>query len=396
MAYFRGLYEQWIGFPRSIKFFYLSDAFFGFAMAIFSTLFNLHLLQIGYTASHIGTLNLVGSLVMAVFALPIGLAGDRWGRRWLYVAGSMLFGIPFMIMPFLKGFTALLIVNAVYNVGNTLMMVNESPLLAGEVGPERRASVFSFMFINFFIWNTLGVQLAGFLVDWLPAGDLSKYQWPLVVAGVSGIVAGLVRMLLPFRPQARASAGLRIRPSRVALLLGLVSVLAGGAGMLTQGFTNVTLSARFDLHAEAISTIMFMGGVMGWFGSLFVPYLSGRVGDRKGYAMVLGLQGFILIYLGFAGTTLLFVPGLWARSFIGTMQMALWSAFAMDATPSEERATANSYSIIGRNVGSAVAAKTYGVMIAGGSFVLPYSVAGLLALATALFAFTAFRRTNVD
>jgi hypothetical protein len=58
--------------------------------------------------------------------------------------------------------------------------LNKSPLLAGEVDSDQRASVFSFMKISLFIWNTPGIQLAGFVANWLPAGSrVSKSgRWP--------------------------------------------------------------------------------------------------------------------------------------------------------------------------------------------------------------------------
>jgi hypothetical protein len=107
-------------------------------------------------------------------------------------------------MPWLTSYPLLLGFFILGTAGNALMVVNKSPVLAGEVDSDQRASVFSFMMINFFIWNTLGIQLAGFLANWLPAGSLSKYEWALAVAGINGIASGLTRAFLPFRQQAPA------------------------------------------------------------------------------------------------------------------------------------------------------------------------------------------------
>jgi MFS family permease len=68
-----------------------------YTQAIFGTLFNLHLLEIGIL-DHIGTLQSLSALLIAAIAIPTGLAGDRWGRRCLYVTGSILFSVPYLIM----------------------------------------------------------------------------------------------------------------------------------------------------------------------------------------------------------------------------------------------------------------------------------------------------------
>ncbi|HWH72382.1 MAG TPA: MFS transporter, partial [Candidatus Sulfotelmatobacter sp.] len=271
------------------------------------------------------------------------------------------------------------------------MFVNESPLLAGEVGSDKRASVFSFMMINFFVWNTLGIQLAGFLVNWLPHGAISQYQWPLVMAGLCSITSGAVRGFLPFRDQARTQRRLSVRPTRTTVMIGLVSILTGAFSALLFNFNNVILKQRFDFGSEAIATVFFVAGVVGWVGSVLVPWTSHRLGDMKAYVFCVGIQSGLLLFMGMAATPVLFLSVFWMRSVLGTMQMSLWNAFAMGVTPEDERATASSYSMLGRSLGSAAAAKVFGLLLAAGSYLTAFSLAGLLALGAGLFTLLAFR-----
>lgn len=402
MTFFHDLNTQLRGLPRTVKLFYVSDIFFAFAQAIFMTLFNLHLLKVGYDASHVGTLQSLAALTMALAAVPMGVIGDRFGRRGLYISGSLLFGIPYAIMPLLTDFRLLMVAYVAHTIGMTMVMVNESPLLAGEVGSDKRASVFSFMMINFFLWNTLGIQLAGFLSRWLPAGRLSEYVWPLALAAGSAIISGVIRAFLPFQPQQPSRQGFRILPSRTAVLLALVSVGAGAFMALVQNFNNVILAERFGFDSGTIATVLTIGGILGWMASMAVPWTSRRMGDMNGYSLVVGLQGLVLIYLSLAAVPASFLPGFWLRTMLGNMQMPLYSAFAMSVTAESERATANSYAMVGRNLGSALAAGWFGTALAGGSYLLSFGVAGLFALGTAVVTFVAFRsrgaayRTDVE
>jgi predicted MFS family arabinose efflux permease len=394
MSYMQELYAQFKGFPRTVKLFYGTDILFGFAQAIWGTLFNLHMLDVGFTADHIGQLQSLAAILMAALAIPVGLAADRWGRRWFYVAGSILFGAPYALMPWVDSFPALMLLNAVYTIGNTLMMVNEAPLLAGEVGPDRRASVFSFMMINFFVWNTLGIQLAGFLSKWLPAGPATIYQWPLVIAGVCAVASGVTRAFLPFQAPP-ATRHLTLRPTRTSVMLGLVNVLSGAFGILMFSFGNVILAERFAFAPDALSTVLTLAGVVGWAGSLAVPWTSRRMGDLKAYTLVMGLQGLVLFYMGVAAAPGPFLAGFMGRALLSTMQMSLFNAFAMGVTPESERATANSYAMVGRNIGNAVAAKGFGVALAAGNYFTAFSLAGALAVSAAVFTLLAFRRREV-
>lgn len=396
LTYFAELYQQLIGFPRSVKLFYLSDIFFGFGLAIFTTLFNLHLLASGYTADHVGRLTAIASITMALFSIPIGILADRYGRRLMYVTGSLLFGIPYMLLPFVHGFPLIAAVTVVSILGQSLMFVNETPLLAGEVEPDRRAGVFSLMFINFFIWHTLGTQMAGMLPGWLPSGGNSIYQWPLVVAGTACLGAGALRIFMPFRPQPPARAGLRLTPSRAVMAIGIYSFLGGSYSALLLSFNNVILSQRFSMSDQTIGTVLAIGGVAGWFGTLFVPWLTGRFGTHRAAVALTTLQGAVLFGLGLAAAPALYVPVLWIRSVTSTLNMSVWPTFQMEVTAAEERATATSYSIVGRNIGIAVAAPLLGGALTAGRFGLSFALAGTVGLLAALFLWVAFRETKFD
>lgn len=392
MSYLFSLYRDFQRFPQAVRLFYASDVFYGLSTGISNTLLNLHLLAMGYTPDHVGILQSAGSLVIAAAAIPVGLVGDRWNRRHLYVAGSLLFGIPYLLAPWLSSFPLLVAVYALGMLGHTLMMVNESPILAGEVGPELRASVFSFMMVNFFVWQTLGIQLSGWLANWLPVGFRSTYEWPLVIAGVLGVASGLFRVAIPFRRQPVQTRTQPFRLDRVVLMLAAVNMLGGSFTALTYNFSNVILANRFAFRTEQIATVLTGAGILAWLGSLLAPGTSRRMGNARGYAMVVALQGVAFMGMGLAAAPGWFLPIFGIRSVLGSVQSILFSAFAMDVTPETERATANSIAMVGYNLGMALAAKGYGAALAANSYGLSFSVAGLLAFCTALLALVAFRQ----
>ncbi|HEY8347207.1 MAG TPA: MFS transporter [Symbiobacteriaceae bacterium] len=390
MSYLASYYQDWRRFPRSVQLFYVSDIFFGVSSGILTTLFNLHLLAIGYTPDHVGVLQSVAALVTAISAIPAGVLGDRWSRKYLYVAGSLLFALPYLMVPGLGSYPLLVAIYALGMVGHTLMMVNESPILAGEVGPELRASVFSFMMVNYFIWQTAGIQLAGWLTTALPAGARSQYEWPLVLAGLSGLLSGVIRGLIPFRPQTRSARTYPIRPGRIAFLLAAINLLAGSFTVLTQNFSNVILAGRFAFDTEQIADILTVASILGWIGSLLVPWTSRRIGNIRGYVLVVALQGIALVFMGFAGAPAAFLAAFGLRAILNTMQSVFFWAFAMDVTPESMRATANSIAMVGSNLGASVAAKGYGLALSAHNYLLPFLLAGILAFSTALLTALAF------
>lgn len=177
-------------------------------------------------------------------------------------------------------------------------------------------------------------------------------------------------------------------------MLALVSLVAGGYTALMQNFNNVILTERYSFSSEQIASVLTIGGILGWVGSLFVPWTSQRIGEIRGYSLVTGLQGVVLLYLGLAASAATFLPGFWVRTILGNMQMPLFSAFAMGVTAEAERATANSYAMVGRHLGAAIAAQWFGNTLATESYLLTFSSAGALAAITAAITLLAFRSSS--
>jgi DHA1 family multidrug resistance protein-like MFS transporter len=399
LAYAHELYVQFRRFPLVIRRFYLADIWFAFARSIFAAIFNLHLMNLGYTAGQMGSLQLVSSLCSAVLAIPIGYRADRIGRRPLYVLGSFLFAVPYLILPFLTSFPAVLVVNTLGMIGLLMAQVNETPLLAAEVESADRAAVFSIMMVNFMFWNMVGTQLSGFTVKWWGADLSVPYRPALTLSGVCGLISALLRSRLPFRSEdVEVTTKRSYRPSQAAFSLAVVSLFSGGFTMLIQGFGNVILADRYHLDEVAVATAMTIANAAGWAGALLVPGLSRRLGVTRLTRIVILSQGLLLPVMGWIGTPTIYQGAFWLREFLGTMQMTVWGAFAMEVAPEQERATVNSFAMVGRSLGAAFAAQAFGIALTGRAYSLAFTSAGGLALlaAGALFIFFRSRRPLPD
>lgn len=384
LGYTRGLYLQFRRFPPAIRRFYVADIWFALSRSIFGTLFNLHLLHLGYNTSSLGSLQLVASLCSALLAVPVGLWADRFGRRRLYVAGSLLFALPYVALPFSTSFPAILCANTLGTAGLLMAQVNEAPLLAAEVDAEDRPAVFSIMMVNFMFWNVVGTQLSGFVVKWFEQGSAQPYLPALLLSGVFALLTAVLRALLPFRQsEPQPSTRNSYLPSRTSLALAVVSLFSGGYTMLMQGFGNVILANRYHLNEVAIATALTIASATGWLGALLLPAVSRRFGVVRTVLLIIVGQAILFPVMGWLSGPMIYQGAFWLREFLGTMQMTIWGAFAMGVAPEQERATVNSFAMVGRYMGGALAAKAYGDLLTAGSYPLAFLAAGVLAVLAA-------------
>lgn len=386
MQYFADLYLQVRSYSPAVRLFFLSDLCFGMAQGILNLQLNLHLLQLGYTAEHVGRLQAIGAIVMAVLAIPAGLLADRYGKRWFYLAGSYGFGLPFLLLPFINDFGGLVVLYSVHFFANTLMFTTEFPILAAEVRPEERPALFSFVFVNFFTWNSLGTLLAGGLPRWLPAGN-TPYAWSLLLAGLIGVMAGVIRHGMRLQPEALAPArGPVLAVDRAVWQMGALSLVLGAAAALGFNFGNVILKERFGLSDLQISPLLTLTGIIGVAGNAVVPALGRKLGQVSGIILTLVLAVPMQVACGYAPNLASYLAAFWSRGLLQSMQMPQTSALSMSLVPGTGRGAMSSFQMVGRNGGTALAAEVYGRQLAARDFTGPFLVSGALAgLAAMLF-----------
>src|SRR4051794_35245445 len=136
---------------RNVRYFFVSSFLFGFTIfgGINSVIINLYLLRLGYGPEFIGLFNAAGLLAIAIFSLPSGMVGRRWGPRSGMIIGTSLMLIGYSLVPFGELVPAgirsiwLVTMSVCGSCGIALYVVNTSPFLMGATGAVERNHAFS-------------------------------------------------------------------------------------------------------------------------------------------------------------------------------------------------------------------------------------------------------------
>src|SRR5882724_1698044 len=122
-------------------------------------------------------------------ATILGNLGDRFGRKRMIVAGSLLFGLFTFSSAWADGLTSLLVLRTIAGVGLGGSIPNAIALVTEYAPARERATRVGIMFIGYTIGSALGGVIAAQLI---PA-----WGWPsvFVVGGVLPIAIGLVSIV---------------------------------------------------------------------------------------------------------------------------------------------------------------------------------------------------------
>lgn len=145
---------------------------------------------VGLDPATIGLIYSLAALVDVSLSYPVGIAMDRWGRKWTGVPSVAGFVIGLAMLPFAQGFWTLLAAALMLGVGNGLS-TGLVMIIGMDLSPPGQRGQF------LGVWRLIGdvgwvggPLLAGVLVEILSMAAASLF------AGALGILGGLVLLFL--------------------------------------------------------------------------------------------------------------------------------------------------------------------------------------------------------
>jgi MFS transporter, FSR family, fosmidomycin resistance protein len=207
-------------------------------------------LGVSYTALGfaLGVLNLVTALTQA----PVGFLVDRFGARYILVAGLAIFALATALIGVFPSYLALVLFMALAGLGNSVFHPADYSILSASVNPDRMGRAFSIhTFGGYF-----GFAAAPVVIVFLT--ELLNWRAALVISGAVGLIVALVLLAnrevldgdtdkAQARPAGRAAGDGDLRlllcaPILMALAFFVMLALAHG------GITSFGVSALVALY----------------------------------------------------------------------------------------------------------------------------------------------------
>jgi MFS family permease len=393
-------------FSRNARLYLSSQILAGVGSGIFSLLFNLYLVRLGYHEDFIGQVAGLTTLATGLVCLPAGLIGDRLGRRNSLLLGGIIVPLAYLGEVVVQQAQAILAFGVLAGAGMAFVMISMSPFMAENSSPDERSYLFS---ANFAL-STLFGMLGSFTGGILPAlfgralgqglESAVPYQVALLVAVALFAVAALPFYFL--RSDSHPAAMMDVSMPDVSMkqsdiqrrVAGFVAVnvLVGIAGGVILPFFNVFFLREYHLSSESVGLIFGISLALIGIAALLAPAVVRRV-DK---VSIITLGHFsatpFLIVLSLMGNVWLAVGAYWGRNVAMNMLNPVWGAFAMEMVPRRLRATLSGINNTAWNMTWAISSTVGGFLILSLGYQKVFLFSALMyAVAGAVF-FLSFRR----
>jgi MFS family permease len=390
------------GLRRNARLYLLSVLLSGLGTAVYFLFFNLYVLSMGQPREFLGVLQSLLSAVMLVLAIPAGLLGDRIGRRPAMLLGfvsGMLGLAAFLVSP---GRASMLFWTLVQGVGNTLFWINVAPFLMQNSSEEDRAFLFSansaLTMLASFVGSLVAGGMPALFARWLSVGPESAVAYRgALLSGVLLSVLALVPLWMvrearwPGPRTARRfelSGLVRLRAPVLRLLLP--NALIGLGAALLIPYMNLFFKEQFLIDDQILGTIFAPRELFTAVATMAAPALALRLGKIRSVAFTeMASLGFLLV-IGFVPVLPIVAGAFWLRGALMNMGQPLYSAFAMEQSPPEERATVNSMVEIAWQIGWIIGPTVSAVVQVRAGFAPLFLVTGALYAAGAALTFFFF------
>jgi MFS family permease len=367
-----------------------------------SLLLPLYLLQLGFSALHVGiiaTTTLIGS---GLLTLAVGLHASRYHYRSLLLAASVLMAGTGLGFALLTDFWPLLLVALLGTLNPSsgdvsVFLPLEHAVLSRVVSDRQRTATFA----RYSLVGSL-LAAAGSLAAALPATMVSvsgvspthaiqaMFLLYALIAGAAGIVyRGLPRALATEVQQ--PTAPLQQSQKRVYTLAALFSLDAFAGGFVVQSMVALWLYQRFDLSLAAAGVVFFWTGVLTAASYLVAVRIAGRFGLVNTMVFTHIPSSVCLLLLPFAPGLGYAIALLFLRSALSQMDVPTRSSYVMAIVTPAERPAAASITSVPRSLASAISPFLAGWMLGLSAFGWPLAVAGGLKIVYDLLLLAMFR-----
>jgi len=367
---------------------------------IFSLLFNLYILQLGYDVDFIGYLTALNHIAIALIAIPSSFIIDRFGFKRPLVISYSLFILFIILLSITTNYFSLIIFNIALGFTFSMIRVIRNPFLTKFSTKVERTHLFGFSFGLMMIGSVIGNVIGGyspklFEVFTSLTDDIIIYRLSLLSGALISAI-GLIPILKIQKDNITSLNKLSKRTfkmmfSKLYIKLLLPHLLLSlGAGSVMP-FLNIFFKEHLNANIYQIGIIFAVGSFATGIASFLVPFVAKRFGKVMGIGILqISSLPFLLMIALIPNLTLVAIFFI-VRQVLMNIASPIYTAFVMEAVPDEEKGIASGYILFIWGLAWAISSSYSGILMKNYGYNFPFFICFVFYLISAITFISFFR-----
>jgi DHA1 family multidrug resistance protein-like MFS transporter len=118
--------------------------------------------------------------------VPVGMLADKWGRRPLMIAGTLLLTLTAFLNALARSFPEFLLYRLIQGVGSAMWMTSRTTLLADILKPEERGRVLSYFQAFMLLGSSAGPTIGGYIATYWGVKETFYFY------GMTGVISLII------------------------------------------------------------------------------------------------------------------------------------------------------------------------------------------------------------
>jgi MFS family permease len=368
------------GFNVNVRLFLVQTFIAGIYSGIYGVVFNLYVLHLGFDTGFLGLLLSTSLLASALASIPAGMLCDRYNHKAILVIFGLLSLLAVLPLFLSSSPPVLLLASAVSGIFGQITLVCATPFLTENCEKGGMTHVFSAS--SALAW---GASVIGYI-----AGGVLPYLWPALrisgdkyrltmLASMALLLVGWTMLLFlkdnqHARPPQVRRPSLRLKPSPAVMKFTLITLIIGaGSGMIVPYF-NVYFTRIVHASVFATGLVFAVASLFMVAGFVAIPWLSTRIGRARSAVFTQVASLPFLLLMAVTGNFLIASVAYTMRMLLMNMAMPAMTSLQMETIRPGERGYAVGLISTGQSLSIAAATYVSGMLMAGGSYTLPFLV----------------------
>ncbi|MBS3790830.1 MAG: MFS transporter [Candidatus Thermoplasmatota archaeon] len=383
-----------------------STILYSFGYGVYRVLFNLYILELGFSGSFLGNLLAVNFAAAGISSIPAGKVCDAIGRKNSMLISTVAITLSMLVLVTVEVKIILLAVNMIRGSANAMRRISRYPFMMEQSEEEERMHLFSTAASFRMFAGVGGRALAGILPAlFLYYGGVRfpAMQNRLAMLLTVLFIAISIFPLLKIREERSYTGKEHLKSLKNWIKLknpGLVkkllvnSVLIGfGAGLIVQYF-NVFFDQFIGMSRFQIGVLMAVGRSSMGVSVFLLPILVSRIGKVRSVIVTQLLSVPFLALMTVLRSPIGIGAAYVMRTSLMNMNHPAFNNFMMEVTHESERGTVSGWNYFARRLSRGGGVLGGGYAIERKAFIFPFYITMICYVTGSILYYYFFRKAK--